>query len=139
MPPMFPLLAKVRGLSLPDVPCSGAMIPTDPPVGVESTNEVVGCGPAKAGESVTTDGCAFVSVSMASGGLVSKVAPLDIAGAVKRAGAREDTMSDVGTAICSVSELVGTGFGGGTEDTAAACEGRDRVTTAIGEDDSGNA
>ena len=122
-------------------------MPADPPVGVESTSEVVGCGSAIAGASVT-DGCAFVSVSIASGGLASDVAPSDIAGAVKRAGAREDATSDVGTAICSVSEVVGMGLGGGggAEDTAtatceaaAACEDTARGTAAAGEDTSGAA
>jgi hypothetical protein len=138
MPPIFPLFAKVRGPSSPVEP-SGAMIPADPPVGVESSNEVVGCGRAWAGESVTMDGCALVSVSIGSWGLVSWVGPLDTAGAVKRAGVREDTMSDVGTASCSVSVLVGTEFRGRAEDTAATCEGRDRVTTATGEDTSNGA
>ena len=71
MPPILPLFAKVRGPSSPPVDPSGAIIPADPPVGVESTNEVVGCGRAWAGESVTIDGCALVSVSIGNGGLVS--------------------------------------------------------------------
>ena len=64
---------------------------------------------------------------------------MDIAGAVKRAGTREDTTSDVGTANCSVSELVGTEVRGRAEDAAATCDGRDRVTTATGEDSSSGA
>lgn len=127
-PTILPMLASLVSGRVspppPSGPCSGAIMPADPPDGRETRAEVACCGCSVNSASVG-DVVGSTPVWLGCSGFMSADDwPADTAGAVKSGGMIEDATDDkVGTAIATVSEVDAAGFVEEAEVTAATCEG----------------